>query len=82
MWSKSIVMCSTSKYHKPRPTFTSIRYIMSQKLNASIYRQLFTDSQWDAISSAMKDYADYGDEEATIADEIDAKISTIFRLTE
>ena len=55
---------------------------MSQKLNATIYRQLFTDSQWDAISSALKDYADYGDEEATIADEIDAKISTIFRLTE
>ena len=55
---------------------------MSQKSSAAIYRQLFTDSQWDAISSALKDYADYGNEEATIADEIDAKISTIFRLTE
>ena len=55
---------------------------MSQETCAAIYRQLFTDSQWDAISSALKDYADYGDEEATIADEIDAKISTIFRLTE
>ena len=55
---------------------------MSQETCAAIYRQLFTDSQWDAISSAMKDYADYGKEEATIADEIDAKISTIFRLTE
>ena len=55
---------------------------MSQKSSAAIYRQLFTDSQWDAISSALKDYADYGDEEATIADEIDAKIGTIFRLTE
>ena len=55
---------------------------MSQKLNAAIYRQLFTDDQWDAISSALKDYADYGDEEATIADEIDAKIYSIFRLTE
>ena len=41
-----------------------------------------SDVMWDAISSAMADYADYGDEEATIADEIDAKISTIFRLTE
>ena len=50
---------------------------MSQETCAAIYRQLFTDSQWDAISSAMKDYADYGNEE-----EIDAKISTIFRLTE
>ena len=55
---------------------------MSQQLNASIYRQLFTDCEWDAISSAMKDYADYGDEEATIADSIDAKITSIFRLTE
>ena len=54
---------------------------MSQKLNATIYRQLFTDCEWDAISSAMKDYADYGDEEATIADSIDAKISAIFNLT-
>ena len=55
---------------------------MSQNSFAAIYRQLFTDSQWDAISSALKDYADYGDEEATIADEIDAKIGTIFRLTQ
>tara|TARA_B100001121_G_C18543980_1_gene552096 strand:- start:155 stop:322 length:168 start_codon:yes stop_codon:yes gene_type:complete len=55
---------------------------MSQKSSATVYRQLFTVSQWNAISSAMKDYADYGNEEATIADEIDAKISTIFRLTE
>ena len=59
----------------------SIRYIMSQKLNATIYRQLFTDSQWDAISSALKDYADYGDEEANIADSIEAKITAIFNLT-
>ena len=55
---------------------------MSQKSSAAIYRQLFTDSQWDAISSALKDYADYGNDEETTADEIDAKISTIFRLTE
>ena len=37
--------------------------------------------EWDAISSAMKDYADYGSEEANVADSIDAKISAIFRLT-
>ena len=54
---------------------------MSQQLNATIYRQLFTDCEWDAISSAMKDYADYGDEEANIADSIDAKISAIYHLT-
>jgi hypothetical protein len=45
-------------------------------------RNLFTDNEWDAISSALKDYADYGDEEATIADSIDSKITSIFRLTE
>ena len=55
---------------------------MSQQLSATVYRQLFTDNEWDAISSALKDYADYGDEEATIADSIDAKITRIFQLTE
>ena len=53
----------------------------SQATSAAIYKQLFTDAEWDAISSAMKDYADYGDEEANIADSIDAKIATIYRLT-
>ena len=47
--------------------------------NAQVLREMFTDAQWDAISSALKDYADYGDEEATIADEIDAKIYSIFK---
>ena len=50
--------------------------------DAQVFREMFTDSQWDAISSALKDYADYGDEEATIADEIDAKINAIFTLTQ
>ena len=54
---------------------------MSQELSAKIYRQLFTDCEWDAICSAMKDYADYGDEESAIADSIDAKITEIFKLT-
>jgi|TARA_B100001939_G_scaffold14486_2_gene12392 hypothetical protein len=54
----------------------------SQATSAAIYKQLFTDSEWDAISSAMADYQDYGDDEAMIADSIQAKISTIFRLTE
>jgi hypothetical protein len=53
----------------------------NQQLSATIYKQLFTDVEWDAISSAMKDYADYGDDEANIADSIDAKISTIYRLS-
>jgi len=53
----------------------------NQNLSASIYRQLFTDAEWDAITSALKDYSDYGDEEAEIANSIDTKINTIFRLT-
>ena len=54
----------------------------SQATSAAIYKQLFTDSEWDAISSALKDYADYGDEEATLADRIDAKIHAIFTLSQ
>ena len=50
--------------------------------DAQVFRKMFTDDQWDAISSALKDYADYGDERAEIADEIDAKIDAIFRLTQ
>ena len=53
----------------------------NQQLSASVYRQLFTDSEWDAITSALKDYADYGDEEANIADSIDAKFTAIFNLS-
>ena len=55
---------------------------MNDTLSAKIYRNLFTDAEWDAITSALKDYADYGDEEAQIADSIDAKITSIFNLTE
>ena len=38
-----------------------------------------TDAMWDAISSAMADYADYGDQEATIADEIQMRIAAEYR---
>ena len=54
----------------------------SQATSAAIYKQLFTDAEWDAISSAMGDYQDYGDEEANIANSIQQKIYTIYRLTE
>ena len=52
-----------------------------QKTSAIIYKQLFTDAEWDAISSALNDYQDYGDEEANIADSIQQKISAIYNLT-
>ena len=54
----------------------------SQATSAAIYKQLFTDAEWDAISSALNDYQDYGDEEANIADSIQAKIATIYKLTD
>ena len=54
---------------------------MNDTLSAKIYRNLFTDDQWDAIDSALSDYADYGDSDAQIADAIKAKIFTIFNLT-
>ena len=41
-----------------------------------------TDAMWDAISSAMADYADYGDQEATIADEIQYRIGMAYRSAE
>ena len=53
-----------------------------QQMSATIYKQLFSDAEWDAIDSALNDYQDYGTEEANIADSIQAKIATIFRLTE
>ena len=58
------------------------KMLNSQATSAAIYKQLFTDAEWDAISSALNDYQDYGDEEANIADSIQAKIATIYKLTE
>ena len=41
-----------------------------------------TNAMWDAISSAMADYVDYGDQEATIADEIQYRIGIAYRSAE
>jgi len=57
------------------------KMLNDQTTSAAIYKQLFTDAEWDAISSALNDYQDYGDEEANIADSIQAKIATIYKLT-
>jgi len=37
-----------------------------------------TEEQLDAISSAMADYADYGEDEALIADEIQSTIARAY----
>ena len=41
-------------------------------------REFFSDSEWLAIERALGDYADYGDEEAKIADSIGDKIYNLF----
>jgi hypothetical protein len=38
---------------------------------------IFTDKELDAIYEAMRDYADYGDEQAEIADSILSKIALL-----
>jgi hypothetical protein len=43
--------------------------------------EFFTDAEWDAISSAMNDYADYGDSESEIANDIQSKIFHLFAAT-
>ena len=55
---------------------------LNEQMSARVYKQLFTDVEWDAIATAMKDYADfYGDEKAEVADKIQTKIARIYELT-
>ena len=54
---------------------------LNEQMSAVVYKQLFTDAEWDAIDSAMGDYSDYGDEQASIADMIKTKIARIYELT-
>ena len=50
-----------------------------EDLSIKIYRQLFTDDEWDAIDQAMADFQDYGEEQAELADNIRHKIGMLFR---
>jgi len=53
----------------------------NQRLNASIYRQLFTDAEWQIIDYALSEYQDHLDEddnEIEIYDSIQAKLNAIF----
>ena len=55
---------------------------LNEQMSARVYKQLFTDVEWDAIATAMKDYAEfYGDEKALVADKIQTKIARIYELT-
>ena len=43
-----------------------------------IVRSFFTDSEWDAIDSALADYQDYGDNAAELASQIGDKMSLLY----
>tara|TARA_B100002019_G_scaffold293097_1_gene318735 strand:+ start:4057 stop:4269 length:213 start_codon:yes stop_codon:yes gene_type:complete len=65
----------------------------SQATSAAIYKQLFTDAEWDTISAALDEYIEYDDINAPedeliggipVADRvssIQSKIATIYQLT-
>ena len=55
-----------------------------QKMSAAIYKQLFTDAEWQIIDYALSEYQDHLDEddnEIEIFNSIQAKLNAIFTLT-
>ena len=55
-----------------------------QKTCAAIYKQLFTDAEWQIIDYALSEYQDHLDEddnEIEIYNSIQAKLNAIFTLT-
>ena len=56
----------------------------SQKTSAAIYKQLFTDAEWQIIDYSLSEYQDHLDEddnEIEIYNSIQAKLNAIFTLT-
>ena len=54
-------------------------------MSATIYRGLFTDSEWQIIDYALSEYQDHLDEddgEIDIYNSIQAKLNAIFTLTD
>ncbi len=43
-----------------------------------LIKSFFTDSEWDAIDSALGDYQDYGDTESELARSIHWKLGELF----
>ena len=57
----------------------------SQQLNATIYRGLFTDAEWEIIDEALSEYQDHLGEDVEQEQNyysLQAKIYAIFKLTE
>jgi len=56
---------------------TTTNEMNTQDLN--VVRNFFTDDEWNAIESAMNDYADYGDEESDLSSNIQSKLYQLFK---
>jgi len=50
-----------------------------QNQDLTVIRNFFSDDEWNAIESAMNDYADYGDEESDLASNIQSKLYRLFK---
>ena len=48
------------------------------EMSKSIYQELFTEDEWDAIYNAMADYQDHGEDETELAYSIQSKITELF----
>ena len=46
-----------------------------------LIRSFFTETEWDAIDSALADYQDYGDNEAELMSSIGDKMYQMFKRT-
>ena len=46
-----------------------------------VIRSFFTETEWDAIDSALADYQDYGDNEADLTTSIGDKMHDLFKRT-
>ena len=44
-----------------------------------LIKSFFTDSEWDAIDSALGDYQNYGDTESELASSIHWKLAELFK---
>ena len=51
-----------------------------QTQDLTVIRNFFSEDEWSAIESALNDYADYGDEECDLVDNIQSKIYQLFKV--
>ena len=61
--------------YNDRKTFVDT-FTLEQK---EVIKSFFTDSEWNAIDSALADYQDYGDKETALNDSVGRKIYELFK---